>query len=76
VVTFVVFLSKLEKRKLEEVVCLKYTLIGKATPLQAWTGSECSRSVRFPEFKAINTRSQAYAPATFTSQEIFLVLNT
>jgi len=26
---------------------------GKATPLQAWTGPESSRRVRFPEFKTI-----------------------
>jgi hypothetical protein len=29
---------------------------GKAIPLQAWTGSEGSRRVRFPYFKIIGTR--------------------
>jgi len=27
----------------------------KAIPLQAWTGPECSRSLRLPDFKAIGT---------------------
>jgi hypothetical protein len=29
---------------------------GKATPLQAWTGSEGSRKLRFSDFKTIGTR--------------------
>jgi hypothetical protein len=28
---------------------------GKAIPLQAWTGSEGSRRLRFPDFKTIGT---------------------
>jgi hypothetical protein len=28
---------------------------GKAIPLQAWTGPEGSRRVRFPDFKTIGT---------------------
>jgi len=28
---------------------------GKAIPLQAWTGSDGSRKLRFPDFKAIGT---------------------
>jgi hypothetical protein len=28
---------------------------GKASPLQAWTGSESSRSMRLPDFKTIST---------------------
>ena len=51
---------------------------GKAITLQAWTGPECSRRLRLPDFKTIGTwRSkgcQPYAPAAFTPQEIFLVL--
>ena len=51
---------------------------GKAIPLQAWTGPEGSRRLRFPDFKTIGTwrwqGCQPYAPATFTPQEIFLVL--
>jgi len=29
---------------------------GKAIPLQAWTGPEGSRRLRFPDFKTIGTR--------------------
>ena len=50
----------------------------KAIPLQAWTGSEGSMSLRLPHFKTISTWKwqgcQPSAPATFTPQEIFLVL--
>jgi len=28
---------------------------GKAIPLQAWAGPECSRSLRLPDFKTIGT---------------------
>jgi len=28
---------------------------GKAIPLQAWTGREASRRLRFPDFKTIGT---------------------
>jgi hypothetical protein len=28
---------------------------GKAIPLQAWAGPECSRRLRFPDFKTIGT---------------------
>jgi len=41
--------------------------IGKAIPLQAWTGPEGCRGLRFPGFKTIGT------PTAFTAQEIFLV---
>ena len=52
-----------------------YKVKGKTIPLQAWTGPEGSRRLRRPDFKTIGTRScQPYAPATFTTQEIFLVL--
>ena len=51
---------------------------GKAIPLQAWTGPEGSRRLRFPDFKTIGTwrwqGCQLYAPATFYPQEIFPVL--
>jgi hypothetical protein len=51
---------------------------GKAIPLHALTGLEGSRRLRLPDFKTIGTwRWQVchpYAPATFTPQEIFLVL--
>ena len=51
---------------------------GKAIPLQAWTGPEGSRRLRFPDFKTIDTwrwqGCQPYAPAAFYPQEIFPVL--
>jgi len=28
---------------------------GKAIPLQAWTGTECTRKMRFPDLKTIVT---------------------
>jgi hypothetical protein len=50
----------------------------KAIPLQAWTGSEDSKNLRLSDFKTIGTSRwqvrQPYAPAAFTSQEIFLEL--
>jgi hypothetical protein len=50
----------------------------KAIPLQAWTGPEGFRRLMFPDFKTICTWGlqgcQPYAPATFTPQEIYLVL--
>jgi hypothetical protein len=52
--------------------------IGKAIPLQAWTGPEGSRRVSLPDFKTVGTwrwqGCQPYAPAVFIPQEIFLVL--
>jgi len=51
---------------------------GKAVPLQAWTGPEGSRKLRFPDF--VTTAQDGgkvvspYAPAAFTPQEILLVL--
>ena len=54
--------------------------IKKALPLQAWKGPEGSKRLRLPDFKTIGTwrwqGSQLYARAAFTSQEIFLVLNS
>ena len=54
------------------------SLKGKAIPLQAWRGPECSRMLRLPDFKTIGTwrwyGCQPYAPAALTPQEIFLVL--
>ena len=50
----------------------------KAIPLQAWTGPEGSRRLKFPDFKIFGTiwwyDCQLYTPAAFTPQEIFLVL--
>jgi len=34
---------------------LKYCVIGKAIPLQAWTDPEGSRRLRLPDFKTIGT---------------------
>ena len=57
--------------------CQSY-IKGKAIPLQAWTGPEGSRRLRFPDFKTIGTwrwqGCQPYSPAAFTPQEIFPVL--
>jgi hypothetical protein len=51
---------------------------GNAIPLQALTGPEGSRRLRFPDFKTVGTwRWQGclpYVPAAFTFQAIFLVL--
>jgi hypothetical protein len=50
----------------------------KAVPVQAWTGPKGSRRLRLPDFKTVGTLawqgSQPYALATFTPQEIFLLL--
>jgi hypothetical protein len=50
----------------------------KSVPLQAWTVTESSRSLRIPDFTTIGTwmwlDCQPYVPATFTPQEILLVL--
>ena len=52
--------------------------IGKAIPLQAWTGLEGSRRLRLPDFKTIGTwrwqGCEPYAPAGLYPQETFLVL--
>jgi hypothetical protein len=53
---------------------------GKAIPVQAWTGSESSRRLRFLDFETICTLRwwgyQPYAPAAFSLQDISLVLNS
>ena len=57
---------------------IKYKGTGKAFPVQTWTGPECCRTLRLPDFKTIGTWrwyfSQPYAPAAFSPQKIFLVL--
>ena len=57
---------------------IRKRLKGKAIPLQACTGPEGSRRLRFPNFKTIGTwrwqGCQPYAPAAFYPQEIFPVL--
>ena len=56
----------------------KFHIKDKAIPLLAWADPEGSGTYRLPDFKTICTRMwqgrQPYAPAAFTSQEIFLVL--
>jgi len=51
---------------------------GKVIPLQACTGPESSITLRLPDFKKIGTWRwyvcQLYAPAAFTTQNIYLVL--
>jgi len=49
--------------------------LDKAVPLQAWTGPEGSRKLRFPDFvTTAQDGGRLSAPAAFTPQEIFLVL--
>ena len=51
---------------------------GKADPLQAWSGPEGSRKLRFPDFMTTAQDGgkfrQPYTPDAFTPQEIHLVL--
>ena len=46
---------------------------GKAIPLQAWTGPECFRRFRLPDFKKIDTCRwqfcQPYAPGAFSPRK-------
>jgi hypothetical protein len=43
---------------------------GKAVPLQAWTGLECSRKLRLPDFvTSAVVGCQPYAPAAFTPRK-------
>jgi len=54
------------------------TLSAKKIPVQTWTGSEVSRSLRLPDFETVGTwrwyGCQLYAPAAFTPQKMLLVL--
>jgi len=48
---------------------------GKAVPLQAWTGPEASRELRFPDFVTQNGgRLSALRTGRLYPQEILLVL--
>jgi len=51
---------------------------GKAIPVEVWTDPEVSSRLKLPECETIDTCKclgfQPYAPAAFTSQEIFLIL--
>jgi len=52
-----------------------YIGIGKAVPLQAWSGPEGSRKLRFPDFMTTaQNGGQPYAPAAFIHRKMFLVL--
>jgi len=42
---------------------------GKAVPLKAWSGSEGSRKLRFPDFLTTAQDSQPYAPAAFNPRK-------
>ena len=79
---------KIKCNSLNGIVCLQVVVAcfvvfirdgkGKAIPLQAWTGPDGSRRLRFPDFKTIGTwrwqGCQPCAPAAFYPQEIFPVL--
>jgi hypothetical protein len=45
----------------------------KAVPLQAWSGQEGTRKLRFPDY-VTTAQDGCKVPATFTTQEILLVL--
>jgi len=47
-------------------VTASYIIKGKAVLLQAWSGPEGSRKLRFPDFM---TMAQPYAPAAFTPRK-------
>jgi hypothetical protein len=38
-----------------ELVCTLWKILGKAIPLQAWTGPQGFRSLKLPDFKTIGT---------------------
>ena len=42
---------------------------GKAVPLQAWSGPEGSRKLRFPDFMITAQGCQPYAPTAFTPRK-------
>jgi len=50
-----------------------YDVIGKAVPLQAWSGPEGSRKVRFPDFRMM-VRFSALRTGRLYPQEMLLVL--
>ena len=67
-----VLLWQLHQTKLPHLICK-----GKAVPLQAWSGPECSRKLRFPDFMTTaqevgNVVSLTHWP--HLPQEILLVL--
>ena len=42
---------------------------GKSVQLQAWSGAESSRKLRFPDYVTTAHDGQPYAPATFTPRK-------
>jgi hypothetical protein len=50
-----IVLNIVTHRNGQNSLCVINGYKGKAIPLQAWTGSEGSRSLRLPDFKTIGT---------------------
>ena len=48
---------------------LSIVVKGKAVPLQAWSGPECSRKLRFPDFMTTAQGGGKFAPAAFTPRK-------
>jgi hypothetical protein len=64
-----------EKRLSDKIMILSVlTRIGKAIPLQVWTGPEGSRRLRLPDFEIIGHEGGRVVSSMLYPQEIFLVL--
>jgi hypothetical protein len=48
-------ISRISKKDCVSLTIVKSKGKNKIIPLQAWTGHECSRKLRLPDFKTIST---------------------